>query len=174
MSVSSSRRCAGPSPTALLHTVGRHQVLPVHGSRAVVRGTPPRPPHPLPVHTGEHYIAISCIYTVPPSWEVGASLLAGTALVCGTMSLRARVGWVCTVSWLWALMVGSVRVQYLQEAFNVPLVIQLTDDEKFLFKDITLEECHRLAYENAKVRRARESAPVSEGAVPCEQGSRPL
>lgn len=41
--------------------------------------------------------------------------------------------------------------QYLQEAFNVPLVIQLTDDEKFLWKDLSLEECHRLGYENAKV-----------------------
>jgi len=41
--------------------------------------------------------------------------------------------------------------QYLQEAFNVPLVIQLTDDEKFLWKEhLSLEECHRLAYENAK------------------------
>jgi tryptophanyl-tRNA synthetase len=41
--------------------------------------------------------------------------------------------------------------RYLQEAFNVPLVIQLTDDEKFQFKaGLTLEECHRLAYENAK------------------------
>lgn len=44
-------------------------------------------------------------------------------------------------------------LQYLQEAFHAPLVIQLTDDEKFLFKDLTLDECHRLAYENAKVRR---------------------
>ena len=26
----------------------------------------------------------------------------------------------------------------------------MTDDEKFLFKDLTLEECHRLAFENAK------------------------
>ncbi|CAM9659199.1 unnamed protein product [Ascophyllum nodosum] len=41
--------------------------------------------------------------------------------------------------------------KYLQEAFKVPLVVQLTDDEKFLFKpDLKLEECHRLAYENAK------------------------
>ena len=29
-------------------------------------------------------------------------------------------------------------------------VIQLTDDEKFYWKDLTLEEAHRLAYENAK------------------------
>lgn len=40
--------------------------------------------------------------------------------------------------------------QWLQKAFNAPLVIQLTDDEKFLWKDLTLEECHRLAHENAK------------------------
>lgn len=41
--------------------------------------------------------------------------------------------------------------KWLQDAFNCPLVIQLTDDEKFIFKqDLTLDECHRLAYENAK------------------------
>lgn len=34
--------------------------------------------------------------------------------------------------------------KWLQDAFNCPLVIQLTDDEKFLFKqDLTLDECHR-------------------------------
>jgi tryptophanyl-tRNA synthetase len=41
--------------------------------------------------------------------------------------------------------------QYLQEAFGAALVIQLTDDEKFLFKrELQLDEAHRLAYENAK------------------------
>lgn len=41
--------------------------------------------------------------------------------------------------------------KYLQDAFDVPLVIQLTDDEKFLFKeDLSLEEVHRLAFENTK------------------------
>lgn len=40
--------------------------------------------------------------------------------------------------------------RYLQDAFQVPLVIQLTDDEKFLWKDLTAEEAHRLAIENAK------------------------
>ena len=40
--------------------------------------------------------------------------------------------------------------RYLQRVFKVPLVIQLTDDEKFLFKKIDLDECHRLAYQNAK------------------------
>jgi tryptophanyl-tRNA synthetase len=38
-----------------------------------------------------------------------------------------------------------------QDVFDVPLVIQLTDDEKFLFKsELELEQCHRLAFENAK------------------------
>ena len=32
----------------------------------------------------------------------------------------------------------------------MPLVIQMTDDEKFLWKDLQLEEAHRLAHENAK------------------------
>lgn len=38
----------------------------------------------------------------------------------------------------------------MQEIFDVPLVIQLTDDEKALFKDLKVEEALRLAYENAK------------------------
>ena len=40
--------------------------------------------------------------------------------------------------------------KWLQDVFNCPLVIQLTDDEKFLWKDLALEECHRLGYENTK------------------------
>ena len=40
--------------------------------------------------------------------------------------------------------------RYLQDVFDVPLVIQMTDDEKFLWKDLTVEEAHRLAIENAK------------------------
>ena len=39
---------------------------------------------------------------------------------------------------------------WLQSAFRVPLVIQLTDDEKFLWKDLSLEEAYRLGYENAR------------------------
>lgn len=47
--------------------------------------------------------------------------------------------------------VGSTRpCRYLQDVFDVPLVIQLTDDEKFLWKDLTVEEANRLAFENAK------------------------
>ena len=40
--------------------------------------------------------------------------------------------------------------KYLQDVFNCPLVVQMTDDEKFLWKDLQLEECHRLGFENAK------------------------
>ncbi|XP_028808788.1 tryptophan--tRNA ligase, cytoplasmic [Neltuma alba] len=40
--------------------------------------------------------------------------------------------------------------KYLQDAFKVPLVIQLTDDEKFLWKNLSIEESQRLARENAK------------------------
>lgn len=40
--------------------------------------------------------------------------------------------------------------KWLQDVFDVPLVIQLTDDEKTLWKDIKLEEAHKMAYENAR------------------------
>ena len=41
--------------------------------------------------------------------------------------------------------------KYLQEAFNVPLVIQITDDEKSYFKEgLSLEEAYRLGYSNVK------------------------
>ena len=40
--------------------------------------------------------------------------------------------------------------RYLQDAFNVPLVIQLTDDEKFVHSQkLALKECKQFAYENA-------------------------
>ncbi|TDH67279.1 hypothetical protein CCR75_003113 [Bremia lactucae] len=39
---------------------------------------------------------------------------------------------------------------WLQKVFDVPLVIQLTNDEKFLFKNQTLEESEVMAWENAK------------------------
>ena len=38
----------------------------------------------------------------------------------------------------------------MQETFDVPLVIQLTDDEKYLWKDLKIAEAKRLAIENAK------------------------
>ena len=40
--------------------------------------------------------------------------------------------------------------KYLQDVFKCVLVVQMTDDEKFLWKDLSLEECNRLAFENAK------------------------
>ncbi|EFP78266.2 tryptophanyl-tRNA synthetase [Puccinia graminis f. sp. tritici CRL 75-36-700-3] len=48
-------------------------------------------------------------------------------------------------------MVPFIVTQWLQEVFDVPLVIQLTDDEKFLFKsNLSLEDCHKYAFENAR------------------------
>jgi tryptophanyl-tRNA synthetase len=47
-------------------------------------------------------------------------------------------------------LVPFLFTKYLQDVFDVPLVIQMTDDEKFLWKDLQLEEAHRLAHENAK------------------------
>lgn len=41
-------------------------------------------------------------------------------------------------------MVPFLMTKWLQDVFDCPLVIQLTDDEKFLFKqELGLEECHR-------------------------------
>lgn len=34
--------------------------------------------------------------------------------------------------------------------FDVPLVIQLTDDEKFYWKDLTVEQTEQMAKENMK------------------------
>ncbi|KAI8584770.1 hypothetical protein K450DRAFT_217940 [Umbelopsis ramanniana AG] len=48
-------------------------------------------------------------------------------------------------------LVPFVFCQWLQEVFDAPLVIQLTDDEKFLFKpNLTVEKCREFARQNAK------------------------
>lgn len=47
-------------------------------------------------------------------------------------------------------LIPFIFTKWLQETFDVPLVVQLTDDEKFLWKDLSIEEANRLAYENAK------------------------
>ena len=40
---------------------------------------------------------------------------------------------------------------WLQDVFDCPLVIQLTDDEKFYFKqDLKLEQVHGYSFENAR------------------------
>ena len=40
--------------------------------------------------------------------------------------------------------------RWLQETFDVPLIIQLTDDEKYLWKDLTIDKAQKLAFENAR------------------------
>jgi len=40
--------------------------------------------------------------------------------------------------------------KWLQDVFDVPLIVQMTDDEKFLWKDLKLEEANKLAYQNIK------------------------
>jgi tryptophanyl-tRNA synthetase len=48
-------------------------------------------------------------------------------------------------------MIPFLFCKYLQDAFNCFLVIQMTDDEKFLFKEaLTLEQCKGYAFDNSK------------------------
>eukprot|EP01023_Acetabularia_acetabulum_P054022 TRINITY_DN6065_c0_g1_i1.p1 TRINITY_DN6065_c0_g1~~TRINITY_DN6065_c0_g1_i1.p1 ORF type:complete len:391 (-),score=53.39 TRINITY_DN6065_c0_g1_i1:98-1270(-) len=47
-------------------------------------------------------------------------------------------------------LVPFMFTKWLQDAFKVPLVIQLTDDEKVYWRDLDIEEAQRLAVENAK------------------------
>ncbi|KAK3094144.1 hypothetical protein FSP39_024707 [Pinctada imbricata] len=47
-------------------------------------------------------------------------------------------------------LIPFIFTKWLQDTFDVPLVIQMTDDEKFLWKDMTIDEANRLAHENAK------------------------
>lgn len=45
-------------------------------------------------------------------------------------------------------LVPLMFTKWLQHKFKVDLYIQITDDEKFLMRDLSLEETHRLAYDN--------------------------
>nr|XP_054758087.1 tryptophan--tRNA ligase, cytoplasmic-like [Lytechinus pictus] len=47
-------------------------------------------------------------------------------------------------------LIPFIFTKWLQDVFDVPLVIQLTDDEKFLWKDLKAEEAQKLGYENAR------------------------
>ncbi|XP_062621882.1 tryptophan--tRNA ligase, cytoplasmic-like [Saccostrea cucullata] len=47
-------------------------------------------------------------------------------------------------------LIPFIFTKWLQDTFDVPLVIQLTDDEKYLWKDLTLEQANHMAMENAK------------------------
>ena len=44
----------------------------------------------------------------------------------------------------------SLDQRWLQDVFNVPLVIQMTDDEKYLWKDHTFEAGRTFLRENVK------------------------
>lgn len=47
-------------------------------------------------------------------------------------------------------LIPFIFCKYLQDAFNVPLVIQMTGDEKFLYKKITLEQAAQYTRDNAR------------------------
>lgn len=47
-------------------------------------------------------------------------------------------------------MIPFLVCKYLQEIFDCHLVIQMTDDEKFLFKDLQLDEVKKFTIQNAK------------------------
>jgi tryptophanyl-tRNA synthetase len=47
-------------------------------------------------------------------------------------------------------LIPMLMTKYLQDAFQVPLVLQITDDEKFLFRDLTLEQIATMTRENIK------------------------
>ncbi|KAG0420112.1 Tryptophan--tRNA ligase, partial [Dictyocoela roeselum] len=46
--------------------------------------------------------------------------------------------------------VPFILTRYLQRVFGAPLVVQLTDDEKYLWRELTMEQAHTNAIENAK------------------------
>lgn len=47
-------------------------------------------------------------------------------------------------------LIPFIFTKWLQEVFNVPLVVQMTDDEKYLWKDLTIEKAYQYTIENAK------------------------
>jgi tryptophanyl-tRNA synthetase len=47
-------------------------------------------------------------------------------------------------------LVPFILCKWLQDVFNVPLVIQMTDDEKFMWKDLKMEEAQKMTMENVK------------------------
>jgi len=47
-------------------------------------------------------------------------------------------------------LVPFLFTKWLQDSFNVPLVIQMTDDEKYYFRGNSMEELERLTFENAR------------------------
>ncbi|XP_075982869.1 tryptophanyl-tRNA synthetase isoform X1 [Anticarsia gemmatalis] len=47
-------------------------------------------------------------------------------------------------------MIPFMFTKWLQDVFEVPLIIQLTDDEKVLWRDIKIEDARQMAFNNAK------------------------
>ncbi|KAK0409779.1 hypothetical protein QR680_004751 [Steinernema hermaphroditum] len=47
-------------------------------------------------------------------------------------------------------LIPFIFTKYLQETFDVPLIVQMTDDEKFLWKDLKADEVKKMARENMK------------------------
>ncbi|VEL07958.1 unnamed protein product, partial [Protopolystoma xenopodis] len=47
-------------------------------------------------------------------------------------------------------LIPFIMTKWIQEAFDVPLVIQLTDDEKYLWQNLTLEQSLEMGRENAR------------------------
>lgn len=48
-------------------------------------------------------------------------------------------------------LIPFIMCKWLQDVFDVPIVIQITDDEKYVFKDgLSLEDSHKYGYENSK------------------------
>jgi len=47
-------------------------------------------------------------------------------------------------------LIPFIFTKWLQETFDVPLVIQLTDDEKYLWKGLKVDQAKQLAIDNAK------------------------
>ena len=50
----------------------------------------------------------------------------------------------------YCIFANLLRLRWLQDVFNVPLVVQMTDDEKFLWRELGVEEANHYAHENAK------------------------
>ncbi|CAK1551001.1 unnamed protein product [Leptosia nina] len=47
-------------------------------------------------------------------------------------------------------LIPFIFTKWLQDVFKVPLIIQLTDDEKVMWKDIKIEDARQMAFNNAK------------------------
>ncbi|KHJ77721.1 hypothetical protein OESDEN_22659, partial [Oesophagostomum dentatum] len=47
-------------------------------------------------------------------------------------------------------LIPLIFTKWLQDVLDVPLIIQVTDDEKYLWKDLKIEEAKKMARENMK------------------------